>query len=95
MRSSTKDGKHLKEPNRNFGTQQYNDWIEKFNKEHYIRLDQAEESINDLKAFYLKLSSQRNKKEKNEESLRDLWNIIKKINNVLLEYRKEKRGRKE
>lgn len=57
---------------KNTVTEQQN-LIERFNS----RLDQAKESVS-WEAEYLKLSSERNKMTKNEESLQELWNFGKR-----------------
>lgn len=57
---------------KNTVTEQQN-LIERFNS----RLDQAKESVS-WEAEYLKLSSERNKMTKNEESLQKLWNFGKR-----------------
>ena len=72
---------HKKEPNRNSGAQEFDNYTEKNSIESFnIRLDQAEESVN-LKTSHLKLFTHTHKKnktkkekitEKSEESLKDL-----------------------
>ena len=68
--------KKKKEPNGNCGTEKYNKWNEKF-----TRRAQHKKWPVDLKIDHYKLSSLKNGEEKrlnrNEQSLRDLWDNIK------------------
>ena len=64
-----------KEPKRNSGAEESNEWNEKCNKELQSRLDQAEEGINKLKDSW-NFPEQKKRMKKSEKRLRDRWDTL-------------------
>lgn len=87
-----------KEPNRNNRVEKYNNWIEIFNTKIQNRLDRQKKESANMKPWYFKLLSQKEKRiQESEQSQRYLQDTINQTNTFIMgvtewEERKGQRG---